>query len=175
MTQSRSVILVVMGVSGSGKTTLGMRLAGHLSWPFKEGDDLHPPASVAKLRAGVPLTDADRAPWLEAVGCWIDECRGNRASGIVTCSTLKLAYRQALAKGRPEVRFVYLKGDPALLTQRLRDRRDHFMPPSLLASQFEDLEPPTPEEAVIEIEADQSVEAQVDQVDRLLSGAPLRT
>ena len=106
-----AAILVVMGVSGSGKTTIGRQVASRLSWPFKEGDDLHPPANIAKMEAGTVLTDADRAPWLAAVARWIDGWRRAGVSGVITCSALKRSYRRGLARGRPEVRFVYLMGD----------------------------------------------------------------
>lgn len=168
MSQSRAIILVMMGASGSGKTTIGERLASRVGWPFKEGDDLHPPSNVAKMKSGTPLTDADRAPWLVAVACWIDAWRRARVSGVITCSALKRVYRRALGQGRPEVRFVYLKGDAALLSQRLADRRGHFMPSSLLASQFVDLEAPTKEEGAITVQVDQPIEAQVECIVRSL-------
>lgn len=163
-----ATVLVMMGVSGSGKTTVGERLAHRLGWPFKEGDDLHPPENVAKMKAGRPLTDEDRAPWLTAVAEWIDVWRHAAVSGVITCSALKRDYRRALGEGRPEVRFVYLKGEAALLSQRLADRRGHFMPASLLASQFHDLEPPTAVEGAIVIEVDQPVEAQIESILRSL-------
>jgi carbohydrate kinase (thermoresistant glucokinase family) len=163
----------MMGVSGSGKTTLGERLASRLGWPFKEGDELHPPANVAKMASGRPLTDADRAPWLAAVADWIDAWRHAGTSGVITCSALKRVYRRLLARGRPEVRFVYLKGDPPLLSKRLANRRGHFMPSSLLASQFVDLEAPTRDEEAIVVQADQPVEAQVECVARALRNTAL--
>lgn len=165
----RLAILVMMGVSGSGKTMVGKRLASRLGWRFKEGDDLHPPANVARMKAGRPLTEADRAPWLAAVASWIDGWRCAGISGVITCSALKRVYRRTLARSRPEVRFVYLKGDAALLSQRLANRRGHFMPSSLLASQFVDLEAPTTEDGVIVVEVDQSVEAQVECITRSLA------
>jgi gluconokinase len=169
MTQSAATVLVMMGVSGSGKTTVGERLAHRLGWPFKEGDELHPPGNIAKMKAGQPLTDNDRAPWLAAVARWIDSWRGNGVSGVITCSALKRAYRRVLSQGHPQVRFVYLKGDAALLSQRLAGRRGHFMPPSLLASQFDDLEPPTMQEGAIVIEVSQPLEGQVETIVRSLS------
>lgn len=170
MSPSPETILVMMGVSGSGKTTVGERLAHRLGWPFKEGDDLHPPANIAKMKAGQPLTDDDRAPWLAAVAAWIDSWRRSGASGVITCSALKRAYRRVLVQGRPQVRFVYLKGDAALLSQRLAGRRGHFMPPSLLASQFDDLEPPTLEDGVIVVDVGQPLEAQIETIVRSLVG-----
>ena len=156
-------VIVMMGVSGSGKTTVGERLARRLGWPFKEGDDLHPPGNVARMERGVALTDADRAPWLAAVADWIDGWGRAGVSGVITCSALRRAYRRTLADGRPQVRFVYLKADAALLRDRLAARAGHFMPPSLLASQLADLEPPTADEAIA-IDAGPAVDAQVESI-----------
>lgn len=169
MSPTTPTILVVMGVSGSGKTTIGEALADRLGWPFKEGDELHPPANVAKMAAGRALDDGDRAPWLAAIGDWIDDWRRRCASGVITCSALKRAYRQGLARGRPEVRFVYLEGDEALVAERLARRRGHFMPSSLLASQFADLEAPTAEEGAIVVDIRGPVDAQVEHVVRRLA------
>ncbi len=165
----RPVILVIMGVSGSGKTTLGEALAGRLGWPFKEGDDLHPPANVARMAAGVALTDADRAPWLAAVAHWIEDWRDAGTSGLITCSALKRAYRETLSQGRPEVLFVYLHGEPGLLAARVARRKGHFMPPALLASQLADLEPPAPDEPAIAVDIDQPIAAQVETVIQALA------
>jgi carbohydrate kinase (thermoresistant glucokinase family) len=159
-----AVILVMMGVSGSGKTTVGRQVANRLGWLFKEGDDLHPPANIAKMKTATPLTDVDRAPWLAALARWIDGWRRAGVSGVITCSALKRAYRRGLAQGRPEVRFVYLSGDAPLLEKRLADRQGHFMPASLLASQLADLEAPAPDEGAIVVPVDQSVEAQVQHI-----------
>ena len=134
---------VVMGVASCGKTSVGEALAAALAADFIEGDRLHPPANVAKMSAGIPLTDDDRWPWLGLVG---DALRG--ASGrIASCSALKRAYRERIASaaGRP-VWFVFLDGSPALLEQRIAARKNHFMPPSLLASQLAALERPAPDE-----------------------------
>ncbi|HEY2710043.1 MAG TPA: gluconokinase [Caulobacteraceae bacterium] len=157
-------VLVVMGVSGAGKTTLGEKLAERLGWTFKEGDDLHPPANIAKMKAGQPLTDADRAPWLAAIGAWIDAEVAVGRSGVITCSALKRAYRDRLDKGRPAVTFVFMDLDEATIAERLSHRHGHFMPPSLLASQFADLERPQPDEPVIVVDGRQSMAAQVEQV-----------
>ena len=165
---SPAAILIITGVSGSGKTTIGRQVASRLSWPFKEGDDLHPPANIAKMKAGKPLTDADRAPWLAAVAQWIDGWRRAGVSGVITCSALKRTYRQGLARGRPEVRFVYLMGDAPVLQKRLADRHGHFMPATLLASQLADLEAPAPDEGAIVVPVDQAVEAQVQHIIRSL-------
>ena len=161
-------VLVVMGVSGAGKSTIGKMLAARLGWAFQEGDDLHPPANIAKMSAGVPLTDADRAPWLAAVGAWIDQCVADGGGGVITCSALKAAYRRTLAQGRPAVRLVYLEGSKALIARRVAARRDHFMPASLVDSQFADLEPPTMEEGAIVVAADRPIESQVEAVIKAL-------
>ena len=142
-------VLVVMGVSGSGKTTIAERLAERLGWQFQEGDDLHAPANIAKMKAGTPLTDADRAPWLEAIAALIDRWLAAGQDGIVACSALKHAYRTILLKDRPKVRLVYLQADEALLKDRLSKRQGHFMPPSLLASQLATLEEPSSDEQPI--------------------------
>ena len=155
-----------MGVSASGKTTVGRPVAERLGWPFQEGDDLHPAANIAKMASGHPLTDADRAPWLAAIGAWIDRQIASGASGVITCSALKRAYRDQLSAGRPAVRFVYLQGDESMIRARIDHRTGHFMPPSLLDSQFADLEPPTPDEHPIVIDIRQPVEAQVDEICR---------
>src|ERR1022692_2082041 len=133
-------VLVVMGVSGVGKTTLAEALARRLGWTFKEGDDLHPAANIAKMKAGHPLTDADRAPWLDAIGAWIDARLAEGQSGVITCSALKHAYRDRLDAGRPRTTFVFMQLDQQAVAARIASRKGHFMPPSLLASQFADLE-----------------------------------
>jgi carbohydrate kinase (thermoresistant glucokinase family) len=135
-----------MGVSGSGKTTIAEDLVARLGWPFKEGDELHPEANVAKMHAGIPLTDDDRQPWLEAVASWIDHQRAKKQPGIITCSALKRSYRQIVIGDRPEARLVYLRGGRDLIAKRLSGRHGHFMPASLLQSQFDTLDEPGPEE-----------------------------
>lgn len=149
-------VLLVMGVSGSGKSTAGDNLARELGWPFRDADSFHPPANVAKMASGQPLTDEDRWPWLAAIAAWIDERRAAQQHGIVTCSALKRRYRELLLIGRPDVRLVYLKGDLELIGHRMARRVDHFMPPSLLKSQFDALEEPTVEENAIVIAIDKS-------------------
>jgi len=146
-------ILVVMGVSGSGKTTLATALARSLNVAFEEGDTLHPPANVAKMKAGQPLSDDDRAPWLARVKEWIETHLDHGQSGIITCSALKRAYRDVLRANRANVVFVYIDGDESLIRQRLSGRKGHFMPPSLLSSQFATLEPPTENEHPIVVSA----------------------
>lgn len=154
-------VLVVMGVSGSGKSTVARPLAERLGWACQEGDALHPPANIAKMKAGIPLDDADRAPWLAAIGDWMDRQAAAEEGAVVTCSALKRAYRDQLREGRPFVRFVYLKGSETLIARRLAARSGHFMPPSLLASQFAALEGPKPDERAIVVDIDQPVAAQV--------------
>jgi gluconokinase len=134
-----------MGVAGTGKTTIGRRLAELLGVAFAEGDEFHPPANIAKMSAGVPLDDDDRAPWLDLIGAWAHERR--ERGGVVSCSALKRAYRDRLRAAAPGVFFVHLSGDRALVEQRMAERQDHFMPPSLLDSQFATLEPLQPDEA----------------------------
>lgn len=140
-------LVLVMGVSGAGKSTLGAMLAAALGLAFADADAFHPPANVAKMAAGQPLTDADRWPWLDAIGAWLD-AQGD-AGGVVTCSALKRIYRARLLGSRPAVRLIHLHGAPALIGARQAARAGHFMPPSLMASQFATLEPPAPEEGAI--------------------------
>jgi gluconokinase len=142
-------VLVVMGVSGSGKTTVGSLLAGRLGWPYAEADAFHSDANVAKMAAGHPLTDDDRWPWLAAIAAWINERIVRHETGVVTCSALKRKYRDVL--GRPEVQLVYLEGSQELIAHRLAARHGHFFRAEMLASQFADLEPPAPEEAVVTV------------------------
>jgi len=142
----RPVVVVVMGVSGSGKTTVAALLASTLHWEFVEGDDLHPPANVAKMHAGTPLTDADRAPWLARIAAAIDRLRAAGQGGVVACSALRRAYRDVLIGDRSGVALVYLRGDHDLLATRMRARPGHFMPVSLLDSQLATLEEPGADE-----------------------------
>lgn len=150
-----------MGVSGSGKSTVAEGLAERLGWPFLEGDTLHPPANVAKMAAGTPLTDDDRWPWLEAIAAWIAAREAEGTPSISSCSSLKRAYRDLLRKGAPRVRFVHVAGDQAVLAARLGARKGHFFPAQLLASQFATLEPPGPDEDAVIVDLDQPPEAQV--------------
>ncbi|MEA2800449.1 MAG: gluconokinase [Rhodospirillaceae bacterium] len=143
---NRPMVVVVMGVSGSGKTTVGSLLAEALGWHFQEGDKLHPPENVEKMSAGIPLTDADRLPWLRKIAETIDDWRSRGESGVITCSALKRSYRDIIIGDRPDVRLVYLKGSPDLIRQRMAQRHGHFMPPALLDSQFSTLEEPSPDE-----------------------------
>ena len=146
---NRPLVAVVMGVSGSGKSTIAARLAAELGWEYQEGDALHPPANVEKMKGGTPLTDADRLPWLRRIAERIDDWRAHGRSGVVTCSALKRSYRDVIAGDRSDVVVVYLAGSPELIKQRLAQRRGHFMPPALLDSQFAVLEEPAADEDVI--------------------------
>jgi gluconokinase len=163
-TQPHGRALIVMGVSGSGKTTVAERLAGQLGWTFTEGDRLHPPANVEKMRQGIPLTDADRWPWLELIGEALQDWARHSRSGIMTCSALKRAYRDRIRAARPDIRFVYLKGSEALIGARIAARHHEYMPGSLLHSQFETLEEPAPDEDAVIVEAGESVEAEVMEI-----------
>jgi gluconokinase len=152
-----SVALIFMGVSGSGKSTIAALVAQHLGWPMIEGDDLHPPANIAKMTKGIPLNDDDRKPWLEAIAARIDAWRQAGQQGVITCSSLRHAYRDILRSGHDDVRFVFLKGSYELLLGRMQHRERHFMPASLLQSQFATLEEPGPDEAIT-VSIDQPVE-----------------
>src|SRR5947209_40282 len=143
---TKPVIIVVMGVSGSGKSTVAALLAAALGCQFQEGDDLHPPENVAKMRGGTPLTDADRLPWLHKIAEEIDGWRARGECGVLTCSALKRSYRNIIIGDRRDVVLVYLKGSRELIHQRMAARHEHFMPVALLDSQFATLEEPTPDE-----------------------------
>jgi carbohydrate kinase (thermoresistant glucokinase family) len=167
-------VLVLMGVSGSGKSTVAEELHRLLGWPFREGDDLHSPANVAKMRSGRPLDDEDRRPWLEAVARWIDGQLAARQPGIVTCSNLKRAYRRVTIGAQQGVTLVYLKGDRPAIQQRLHKRVHRYMPPSLLGSQFDTLEEPGPDEHPITVAVKGSVaETVLDLLQRLAVGQVL--
>jgi gluconokinase len=149
---AKPVVLVVMGVSGCGKTTVAAILAGRLRWAFGEGDALHPQSNVDKMAAGHPLTDADRAPWLKMVADWVGHRLDSGENGVITCSALKLSYRELIRAGRSGVIFVYLAGSRETIASRLTARHGHFMPSSLLDSQFADLEEPGSDEAAIRVD-----------------------
>jgi gluconokinase len=142
-------VVIVMGVSGSGKSTVGTLLAGRLQWEFEDADWFHPAANVDKMHKGTPLTDEDRWPWLRAVAAWIDKTRSAGQHGVIACSALKRRYRDVLIGDRADVRLVYLKGSEELISRRIATRHEHFMPPSLLHSQFVALEEPGPDERPI--------------------------
>jgi len=136
------VIVIVMGTTGSGKTTIGTLLAKRLGWEFADADDFHPPANVEKMKHGIPLTDADRMPWLEALHDQILQWNSEARSVVLACSALKQSYRDKLKAGA-RVRFVYLKGSYELFSERVLERKGHFAKQDLLASQFAALEEPT--------------------------------
>ncbi len=163
-------VVVVMGVSGSGKTTVASLLAGRLGWEFEDGDDFHPAANVEKMQSGSPLTDEDRWPWLAAIAAWIDKVRAEGRHGVVTCSGLKRAYRDVLVGGRPDVRLVYLKGDRELIGRRMAARHGHFMPTSLLDSQFRTLEEPGPDENPLVVSVGATPQAIVAEIVGTLRG-----
>ena len=160
--------LVVMGVSGSGKSTIGEKLAERLSWAYEDGDKFHPASNVAKMSAGHPLTDKDRWPWLQAIADEIDRVCKAGQHAVIACSALKRAYRDILVHGREDVRIVYLKGTQELIANRLVQRKGHFMPSGLLASQFKTLEPPGTNENPVTASIDASVETIVDDIVRQL-------
>ena len=155
--------IVVMGVSGSGKSTVADGLVQRLGWEFAEGDELHPPANVEKMRSGQPLDDEDRWPWLRRVAAWIGEREQSGRSVVVTCSALKRSYRDVLRDGHPSVWFAHVTVDPALLRERMEHRSGHYMPASLLDSQFAALEEPTAETDVVRLGIEQSPAVQLDQ------------
>jgi gluconokinase len=139
-------VIVVMGVSGSGKSTIASMLAHRLHWIYEDGDWFHPPSNIEKMHGGEPLTDEDRWPWLHAIAAWIDATRRTGTHGIIACSALKRAYRDVLVGERHDVRIVYLKGEQDLIARRIVARDAHFMPSSLLDSQFATLEEPQEDE-----------------------------
>jgi gluconokinase len=163
--------LIIMGVSGSGKSTIAGKLAERLHWTCEDGDRFHPKSNVEKMSAGHPLTDEDRRPWLQAIADEIDRVCRDGDHAVIACSALKRAYRDILVHGRDDVRIVYLKGSRDLIARRLKLRKGHFMPPTLLESQFNTLEPPGLSEDPIVADIDASVDAMVDHiVDKLQLG-----
>ena len=146
--------IVVMGVSGAGKSTVGTLLAERLGWPFEDGDAFHPPQNVEKMRAGTPLTDEDRWPWLAAIAARIARARAEGTGVVIACSALKRAYRDVLRDGQADVRFLHLTGEPAVIMARQAARQGHYMPASLVASQFAALEPPETEADVIDLDVE---------------------
>ncbi|MER5746680.1 MULTISPECIES: gluconokinase [unclassified Streptomyces] len=143
-------VVVVMGVAGTGKTTIGPLLAAGLGVPYAEGDDFHPAANIAKMSAGVPLDDADRWPWLDAIGRWAHGRAG--LGGVVSSSALKRSYRDRLRAEAPGVLFLHLTGDRALIEARMAGRTGHFMPTALLDSQFATLQPLQEDEAGVSVD-----------------------
>lgn len=165
------MIVVLMGVAGCGKTTLGKLLSTRIGWPFFDADDYHPAANVEKMRSGIPLADEDRWPWLDRLNALLVEQRAAGRDVLLGCSALKQKYRERLAAGLTEVRWVHLKGDFALIESRLKARKGHYMPPTLLASQFAALEEPV--DAIV-LDVTSSPEALARQLlDRLGLRQPL--
>lgn len=153
-----------MGVSGSGKTTIGMALARQLGWQFVDADDLHSAANVALMRAGHPLTDADRAPWLDAVRASIAEARSLDRQMVVACSALKRSYREQICHGAHDVQIVWLHGSADLLRKRLLARHGHFMTVEMLASQVATLEAPAADENIVTVDVDATPDLIVSRI-----------
>ena len=162
-------LVVVMGVSGSGKSTVGALLAERLGLPYAEADDFHPPANIAKMAAGVPLDDTDRAPWLDLIAAWLGDPGGK--GGVVTCSALRRRYRDRLRADAPDVLFLHLDGSEELIGRRLAERTGHFMPPGLLRSQFEALDPLDADEKGVTVSVDASPEEITRRALAVLSAA----
>jgi len=158
-----STVVLIMGVAGSGKTTVGLKLAAALGWSFRDADDFHPAANVARMAAGIALDDGDRAPWLAAIRSYISGCLERGEGSVVTCSALKESYRNAAIPDPARVRIVHLSGDFGLILKRIGERQGHFMKENLLRSQFEALEPP--KDALV-LDIAQSPDALVAQVRR---------
>jgi len=161
---TRPPAVVVMGVQGSGKSTIGRLLAERLGVSFLDGDDLHPAANKQKMASGAPLTDEDRVPWLTAIGDAMSEQQAAGAGIVVACSALKRWYRELLRSSVPDLRAVWLRGDVDLIASRLEHRDHEFMPPTLLASQFETLQPLAPWESGIAVSVALPPAAVVDQI-----------
>ncbi|MFB7494924.1 gluconokinase [Streptomyces sp. NPDC056161] len=163
-------VVVVMGVAGTGKTTIGPLLAARLGVPYAEGDDFHPPASIAKMSAGVPLDDADRWPWLDAIGGWAHGRAGR--GGVVSSSALKRSYRDRLRAAAPGIVFVHLTGDRALVEDRMSHRQGHFMPTALLDSQFATLQPLEPDETGVAVDVSGSPQEIAERAAEALAALP---
>lgn len=159
-----SQIIVVMGVCGSGKSEIGRRLADALNAEFVEGDDFHPRHNVALMGAGIPLTDADRQVWLETLSARIAQAERSGQALVLSCSALKRRYRDLLREGYARLAFVHLRGERPLIEARMRARQGHFMPVGLIDSQFHDLEPPTPDEAVLTADISLAPDALVENI-----------
>jgi gluconokinase len=167
-------IAIVMGVSGSGKTTIARGLAQAEGWILLEGDQFHPPANIAKMKAGIPLADEDRWPWLHAIAQREDELLAAGQSAVVACSALKRAYRDILIANRPNALLVYLRGSKELIAERMKTRKDHFMPPALLDSQFATLEEPGPDEHPIIVDIGGPPDAVIQDAIRQLKERQLK-
>jgi gluconokinase len=162
-------ILIVMGVSGSGKTTVAAALARQRGWILLEGDQFHPPANIAKMKAGTPLTDADRWPWLHAIAAREDELLATGQSAVVACSALRRSYRDILIGDRPDTLLMYMRGSHDLIAERMRARKGHFMPPALLDSQFATLEEPSEDEHPIVVDIGGASDAVIQDAIRRLT------
>jgi gluconokinase len=160
------MIVVLMGVAGSGKTTVGQALAARMGWQFLDADDVHPPENIARMRAGVPLTDEQREPWLSALRARLLNADAAGRDVVVACSALRRTFRERLSEGVRAIRFVHLHADRDVIAQRLSTRADHFAGPALLDSQFETLEEP---EGAVEIDASEDVRSIVERIRRVLS------
>lgn len=159
------MILVVAGVAGSGKTTVGKLIASKLGWEFADADDFHPPANIAKMRSGQPLSDADRFPWLAAIGGWMDEQLAAGRSAVVACSGLAYRYREALLTGRDEVQIAFLEVSREEAFRRLHERHGHFFGEQMVNSQFAEYEPPQPDEQRVHpVPSDQPPEQLADHI-----------
>jgi gluconokinase len=163
------MLIVIMGVSGSGKSTLGEALATVLGWDFKEGDDLHSSASIAKMQAGIALDDADREPWLDGIAHWMSMQDQRGRNGVVSCSALRRRYRDRLRAVDADVRFVYLRVSRKALERRIAQRQ-HFMPVSLLQSQLLSLEQPDPDEHVLTLSGDLALDDAIRDIRRWMDG-----
>lgn len=163
-----STTIVLMGVSGVGKSSVAAELHRSLGWPVAEGDDFHSEASVAKMRTGIALDDADRWPWLAAIATWIGAQEAVERNCIVTCSALKAAYRAVLRRGHPSIWFVHLTAPRGAVSSRLDQRVGHFMPPALLASQFDQLEPLRADEPGVNVPATDSAAATAAAIEDIL-------
>ena len=166
-------VVVVMGVAGTGKTTIGPLLAARLGVPYAEGDDFHSEANISKMSAGTPLDDDDRWPWLDAIGAWAHRRAG--LGGVVSCSALKRSYRDRLRAAAPDVVFVHLAGDRAVIEDRMSHRQGHFMPTALLDSQFATLQPLQEDEAGVAVDVAGTPEEITERAARALSALPEST
>lgn len=166
------MIIIVAGIAGSGKTTVGKLLADRLGCEFEDGDLLHPAANVAKMHAGVPLTDADRWPWLHIIGAWIDQRISAGKTAVLACSALQRRYRDALLDGRPDAQMAFLQISREVAAARLAHRHGHFFPAQLLDSQFRALEPPGPDERVLVIDANQPADDMAAEIASRLDVRP---
>lgn len=161
-----STVCILMGVSGSGKSTIGKLLSQKLKWNFYDGDDFHSEANIRKMAEGVPLNDRDRLPWLQAIRTQIEEVIANRNNAIFACSALKQSYRELLQGNSDRLVWVYLQGTYQQIYQRMKDRKEHFMPPAMLQSQLENLEIP---EDALTVDTSLSSEEIVEAIARYLS------